>query len=47
MSSISSKIQKLIKDKKGDEDIQEESLLRKTIEILKIHPQGLNKESIV
>jgi hypothetical protein len=46
VSSVSSKLQKLAKSRKG-EDSQEESLLKKTIEILKLHPAGLNREAIV
>ena len=39
VSSISSKIQKLTRNtRRSDEQGQEESLLQKTIEILKMHP---------
>jgi hypothetical protein len=46
VSSVSSKLQKLAKNRKVD-DNPEESLLKKTIEILKLHPGGLNREAIV
>lgn len=45
VSSISSKIQKLIKARKGQES-QEDSLLRKTIEILKMAQEGLTRQTI-
>ena len=41
-SSISSKVQKLIKARKGEES-QEDSLLKKTIEILRMEEEGLTR----
>jgi len=46
VTSVSSKIQKLTKTKKGEET-QEESLLKRAIEIVKMYPEGLNRETII
>ena len=46
VSSVSSKIQKLIKSRKSEEP-QEDSLLMKTIETLKLEQEGLTRETII
>lgn len=46
ISSVNSKIQKLIKSRKG-EGTQQDSLLQKTIEVLKMHEEGLTRDFII